>query len=375
MSSAVSGVSGAQDVFISSGESVSLSCNDALHQCSSTTWIYSNYTRSSTVEVFTGGINKNNTERSERLSLTSDCSLNIYKTTQHDGGLYTCRQYVNGHHHGPDSDVYLHVLHVSSSSSSSSSSQTEIRANTPVTLSCQLFTYYCYYMFSYDGFQLVWMNQTDVDLQTDSRYQIRSDKLCIISLTTTLVNEDDNTELRCVLKHKNDIKTSVTYTVRFTDSNKILVTTTNPERFSTLNVPETTQQQAKTTQSLEKSSSSSPSPHYKAHVNSSHTVTIAVIAPLLLLLTVAVLCVIYRKRKDQRLSGDPVVASKNDNNGTYDTISIIPPAPITNEQKDDVVYSEVTIGSKKQQKNNIVQSAGDVTYAVIRGVKTEPQDA
>ncbi|XP_056603718.1 uncharacterized protein LOC130420453, partial [Triplophysa dalaica] len=201
---AVSGVSGAEvtHVFISSGESVSLSCNDALHQCSSTTWIYSNYTRSSTVEVFTGGINKNNTERSERLSLTSDCSLNIYKTTQHDAGLYTCRRNVNGHQHEHYSYVFLHVLHVSSSSSSSS--QTEIRANTSLTLSCQLISYNCDHEFSYYGYQLVWMNQTDVDLQTDSRYQIRSDKLCLISLTTTLVNEDDNTELRCVLKHKND---------------------------------------------------------------------------------------------------------------------------------------------------------------------------
>ncbi|KAA0721575.1 hypothetical protein E1301_Tti023705 [Triplophysa tibetana] len=202
------------DVFISSGGSVSLSCNDYLHQCSSTTWNYSNYTTSSE-EVFTGGIKKNNTERSERLSLTSDCSLNIYKTTQHDHGLYVCRQYVNEHHHATYSDVYLHVLHVSSSSSSS---QTEIRANTPVTLSCQLFSYDCDHVFSYYGFQLVWMNQTDVDLQTDSRYQIRSHELCLISLTTTLVNKDNNTELRCVLKHKNDIKTSVTYTVRFTAS-------------------------------------------------------------------------------------------------------------------------------------------------------------
>ncbi|XP_056604158.1 uncharacterized protein LOC130420690 [Triplophysa dalaica] len=355
LSSLFTGVSGAEDthVFISSGESVSLSCNDALHQCSSTIWMHSKYTTSSTVEVFTGGINKNNTERSERLSLTSDSSLNIYKTTQHDGGLYICRQYVNGHQHGPDSHVFLHVLHVSSSSSSS---QTEIRANTPVTLSCQLFTYYCGYVFSDDGFQLVWMNQTDVDLQTDSRYQIRSDELCLISLTTTLVNEDDNTELRCVLKHKNDIKTSVTYTVRFTDSNKILVTTTNPERFSTLNTTETTQQRQK-------------------QETSSQTVTIAVIASLLLLLTVAVLCVINIKRSDQRLSGDPVVASKNDNNGTYDTINIVPSTPITNEQKDDVVYSEVTVVSKKQLKNNIVQSAGDVTYAVIKGGKTEPEDA
>ncbi|XP_056604652.1 uncharacterized protein LOC130421027 isoform X3 [Triplophysa dalaica] len=204
-------------VFISSGESVSLSCNDALHQCSSTSWFYSKYITSSTVEMFDRGINQNNTERSERLSLTSNCSLNIYKTTQHDHGLYICTQYVNKSQHGSYSYVDLHVLHVSSSSSSSSS-QTDIRANTSVTLSCRLFSYNCDYVISYYGFQLVWMNQTDVDLKTDSRYQIRSDKLCLISLTTTLVNEDDNTELRCVLKHKNDIKTSVTYTVRFTAS-------------------------------------------------------------------------------------------------------------------------------------------------------------
>ncbi|KAA0721358.1 hypothetical protein E1301_Tti020636 [Triplophysa tibetana] len=128
-----------------------------------------------------------------------------------------------------------------------------------------------------------------------------------------------------------------------TDSNKILVTTTNPERFSIHNTPETTQQQE----------------------TSSHTVTIAVIPRLLLLLTAAVLCVIYRKRKDQRLSGDPVVLSKNDNNGTCDTINIVPPTPSTNVSKQ---FPPSVINSK-------VQSAGDVTYAVIRGGKTEPEDA
>ncbi|KAI7792222.1 putative immune type receptor [Triplophysa rosa] len=104
------GMTADTDVFISSGESESLSCNDTLHQCSSTSWIFNHY-RTSTVEVFAGGIKKNNTERSERMSLTSDCSLNIYNTTQHDRGVYTCRQYVNGHHHGTESQVYLHVLH------------------------------------------------------------------------------------------------------------------------------------------------------------------------------------------------------------------------------------------------------------------------
>ncbi|XDV10935.1 hypothetical protein PO909_000033, partial [Leuciscus waleckii] len=73
------------------------------------------------VELITGGIKNKDTERHERLSLESDCSLNIKNVTVEDYGVYTCRQYVNGEQ-GPDADVYLHVLHVSVSSSSSSSS-------------------------------------------------------------------------------------------------------------------------------------------------------------------------------------------------------------------------------------------------------------
>ncbi len=96
-------------VFCSSGEDVRLSCNNALSDCTSTSWIYSRHSVS--VELIYGGIKKNNRERHERLSLGSDCSLNIKKLTKEDRGLYFCRQYVNEEQQGTDARVYLHVLH------------------------------------------------------------------------------------------------------------------------------------------------------------------------------------------------------------------------------------------------------------------------
>ncbi len=96
-------------VFCSSGEDVRLSCNNALSDCTSTTWNYIRH--SEAVELIAGGIKKNNTEIHERLSLDSDCSLNIKKVTKEDRGLYSCRQYVNGAQQGTDAPVYLHVLH------------------------------------------------------------------------------------------------------------------------------------------------------------------------------------------------------------------------------------------------------------------------
>ncbi len=105
------GSSGAEEthVFCSSGEDVRLSCNNALSGCTSTTW---NYIRHSvTVELIAGGIKKNNTEIHERLSLGSDCSLNIKKVTKKDRGSYSCQQYVNEEQQGTDVYVYLHVLH------------------------------------------------------------------------------------------------------------------------------------------------------------------------------------------------------------------------------------------------------------------------
>ncbi len=100
-------------VFISSGENVHLSCNNALHDFNSTTWNYNRFSNSSAVELIGLGIKKD-TESHERLSLGSDCSLNIKNITKEDCGLYICQQWTGvnrNQQHGTDARVYLHVLH------------------------------------------------------------------------------------------------------------------------------------------------------------------------------------------------------------------------------------------------------------------------
>ncbi|ROJ73034.1 hypothetical protein DPX16_1218 [Anabarilius grahami] len=150
LSEGASGVDYAH-VFISSGENVRLPCNNALSDCKSTTWIYNRH--SAAVKLIDRGIKKKDTERHERLSLGSDCSLNITNVIEEDYGSYTCQQWtdVNKQKQRNDTRVYLHVLH----------------------------------------------------------------DHCIITLTTTLLNEDDNREWRCQLTLRNQLQTSVRYTVKY----------------------------------------------------------------------------------------------------------------------------------------------------------------
>ncbi|XP_073701487.1 uncharacterized protein [Garra rufa] len=217
LSSLLTGTSGVDDahVFISSGENVRLPCNNALPDCKSTTWNYENrFSRSKVVELIGLGEKNAYKERYERLSLGSDCSLYIKNITREDYGLYICQQWtVNGQKWGSDARVYLHVLH-----SSSLSSQTEISPGSSMTLSCQLNSYAdvsCDDWIHSKGIQLFWVNQAGVKLTiSDSRYQISAPGHCIHTLTTTLLNEDDNREWRCEVTHRDQVKTSVTYTVR-----------------------------------------------------------------------------------------------------------------------------------------------------------------
>ncbi|XP_073701973.1 uncharacterized protein [Garra rufa] len=204
-------------VFISTGENVHLPCNNALPDCNSTTWSY-NYRYSAAIELIGLEIKKNNTERHERLSLGSDCSLNIKNITKEDYGYYICQKWtgVNGQKWRTDAHVYLHVLHVSSSSS-----QTEISPGSSVTLSCQLYSYShpgvsCEDWIRSEGIELFWVNQIGVKLTiSDSRYQILFTSLhCISTLTTRLLNEDDNREWRCEVTHRNHLKNSATNTVK-----------------------------------------------------------------------------------------------------------------------------------------------------------------
>ncbi len=109
---------------------------------------------------------------------------------------------------------------------SSSSSQSEIRPGSSVALFCQLYNdqVSCDTLVRTEGVQLIWVNQDGVNLQTDSRYQISfSSGHCISTLTTTLLNEDHNREWRCLVTQRNEVKTSATYTVKYTSKQLLYI--------------------------------------------------------------------------------------------------------------------------------------------------------
>lgn len=113
----------------------------------------------------------------------------------------------------------INVCCVISVSVSPSSTQTEIRPGSSFTLSCQLYVddgYPCDKFFINERIQLMWVNKAGEDLRSDSRYQISSSPHhCNITLTTTLLDEDHNTEWRCQVTKENKLKTSVRYTVTY----------------------------------------------------------------------------------------------------------------------------------------------------------------
>ncbi|XP_073710142.1 uncharacterized protein [Misgurnus anguillicaudatus] len=191
-------------MIVSDGENVTLSCNLTLSDCTSTSWIY--YKRhSNAVRLFVENLIDHG-----RLSLGPNCSLNIYNVTKEDVGRYICRPQM-GINQFPDANVYLHFLQVSP--------QSEIEPGSSVTLSCQVYSYdnyFCKSLFIIEGFQMIWVNESDVNLQSDSRYQISSStEHCNSSLTTTLLNEDNNRELRCQIIKGTEVKTSARYTVKY----------------------------------------------------------------------------------------------------------------------------------------------------------------
>nr|XP_055033983.1 uncharacterized protein LOC129422230 isoform X2 [Misgurnus anguillicaudatus] len=308
------------DVFCSDGVNVTLPCSDAHPDCTLTHWFYRKENKPTGVQLFIKGIK---TMDHERLSLGSDCSLNIYKTTKEDHGLYTCRQLIDEIDQHTDVQVYLHVLHVSLSST-----QTEIKAGRSVTFSCQLYSidgYDCERLLEKDEFQMIWVNESDVNLQSDSRYQISSStKHCNSSLTTTLLNEDNNRELRCQIIKGTEVKTSAGYTV------KNLVTKSNLLR----------------------------------------TVILAVSAAAVSLLALLLLWLFCNKRAGKRkMAQDSHVqeSNKTTNPAVCEMKSSFnPPTVHGNEKTEDVAYAEINHKKAVTDRHN-VQCDNKVTYVTVRG--------
>ncbi|XP_049914983.1 uncharacterized protein LOC126399186 [Epinephelus moara] len=92
------------------GEEVTLSCENVTHDqdnCDSATWLFSD--GGNKVTLFEHGkIHREAEAKSDRLSVTANCSLVIKKVTLEDVGCYSCRQLRSGQ--VSDSQVHLSVV-------------------------------------------------------------------------------------------------------------------------------------------------------------------------------------------------------------------------------------------------------------------------
>nr|XP_046228736.1 uncharacterized protein LOC124050337 isoform X1 [Scatophagus argus] len=152
------------------GDQVSLPCNnmiDGQQECDSTTWVFTALRRdTAAVELITlGQIGEQTKTKSDRLSVTKNCSLVIKKVSAEDAGRYTCRQYKSGQPQGSESLVYLSVV-----------TMTEREDADEVTLNCSVRTR------GRCGHTVKWLfNRTDVDKEI---HQVKtSQSSCSASLT------------------------------------------------------------------------------------------------------------------------------------------------------------------------------------------------
>nr|XP_024657058.1 uncharacterized protein LOC112432851 [Maylandia zebra] len=110
------------------GDKVTLPCETLInnhHNCDTTVWLFTDSRGTPAVElVYLGQIKE---QKSDRLSVTAECSLVIKKVTAEDVGRYTCRQFRGnpGRPQGPDAVVYLSVV-----SSEKSNTATTIKSET-----------------------------------------------------------------------------------------------------------------------------------------------------------------------------------------------------------------------------------------------------
>ncbi|XP_022614618.1 uncharacterized protein LOC111231682 isoform X2 [Seriola dumerili] len=121
------------------GDEAALPCKNARHdqdKCDATTWTFSS-TSASVELVVLGKIGENAKSKSDRLSLTENCSLVLKNVTREDAGRYGCRQFdKSGQQQGSDSVVDLSVV-----------SMTEQKDGDMVVLLCSVSAYgHCGYL-------------------------------------------------------------------------------------------------------------------------------------------------------------------------------------------------------------------------------------
>uniref|UniRef100_A0A8C2ZPK9 Ig-like domain-containing protein n=1 Tax=Cyclopterus lumpus TaxID=8103 RepID=A0A8C2ZPK9_CYCLU len=96
------------------GDEVTLPCDtgtDDQRNCDSTDWLLDDLRSPLTVYLFREGqIDDEAKDKSDRLSVSENCSLVIKKVTDEDIGKYTCKQFRSGQQEGQNAVVILSVV-------------------------------------------------------------------------------------------------------------------------------------------------------------------------------------------------------------------------------------------------------------------------
>ncbi|XP_062242665.1 uncharacterized protein LOC133952298 [Platichthys flesus] len=128
-------------------------------------------------------------DKSERMSITADCSLRFRDLRVDDVGSYICFQDGNS-----INNVYLSLVAITALSGIP-----DLQPGGDLVLSCVLFSYYdtgsCQ-PYSTE-FSLSWVTEAGAVLPTESRYELISSTRCNITLVTKLRREDNHRKWRC----------------------------------------------------------------------------------------------------------------------------------------------------------------------------------
>nr|XP_046228673.1 uncharacterized protein LOC124050319 isoform X2 [Scatophagus argus] len=157
---------------VGDGEEVTLPCDNRradLHRCDEIDWIFADHgNRAAVLLVERGQIGEQARTKSDRLSVTKNCSLVIKKVSAEDVGRYTCRQ--SGHQ---DFHVDLSVV-----------TMTEREDADEVTLSCSVVTY------GPCGHTVKWLNEgKEVNEGEDDMKTSGSDCSVTVTLRSSFVKQ------------------------------------------------------------------------------------------------------------------------------------------------------------------------------------------
>uniref|UniRef100_A0A3P9Q0F0 Ig-like domain-containing protein n=1 Tax=Poecilia reticulata TaxID=8081 RepID=A0A3P9Q0F0_POERE len=193
---------------VRAGDDVTLSCEnvaDGHRNCNTTNWTYSHSRQSAAVTLVEHGKIKDG--RSDRLSVSANCSLVLKKVTSEDVGKYTCKQLRSGRHSGPDHSGSINIMapkpeaaKLTPSFSCYPSSVTEHEEQHRRTLRCSVSTYErCKH-------RVKWLHM-GISLDKENRDIKESSTSCSAAVTfksSLYVNQSSLNSFKCEVKSEDE---------------------------------------------------------------------------------------------------------------------------------------------------------------------------